>query len=254
MSIQVFLYGEKEVLYQAAMKTIRGTSLGADMVRDIEASKNRVKIKAGQSNECIPVDVGPSAVSKLCYEGVVDNNSLHEILQRIVNTEAFSDPRVLRAMAKGEVQAIQNLNTKERSVAKAEWNGVSRGKVAYYLIKYLKPGLGADAIVSWNPAKQTASENGSPDLPWDKRPPWIGLAHELVHAWRMVTGRCVFSPADTACTIYEERMTVGIAPYDDGEPYTENYFRAHSAAPERRTFYNDDSKVKDLKLGQKYPR
>lgn len=41
------------------------------------------------------------------------------------------------------------------------------------------------------------------------RPDFIALGHELVHAWRAVTGRAIFNSQDH---LHDEHMTVGLTP------------------------------------------
>jgi hypothetical protein len=61
---------------------------------------------------------------------------------------------------------------------------------------HLTPGLGTGAWVVWDPLLESVCT----DLPaekraaWMDRPPWIALAHELIHGWRLVTGRCPNDP------------------------------------------------------------
>jgi hypothetical protein len=57
------------------------------------------------------------------------------------------------------------------------------------------------------------------------RPPAIGLAHELCHAWRNAVGQRLFDDAISCGLDDDEVMTTGISPYQY-EKYSENLFRS----------------------------
>ena len=93
-------------------------------------------------------------------------------------------------------------------------------------------GSGSSSTINFNPDRtQIGSET------WEKRPPAIGLAHELVHAAHAASGSIRMNPVDDDNRIdasdpskivqqpAEEVRTVGIYPYD-GEPYSENSIRS----------------------------
>jgi hypothetical protein len=63
------------------------------------------------------------------------------------------------------------------------------------------------------------------DVEGTTRPPAIGLAHELCHAWRNVTGQRFFEDATRAGVDDDEVMTTGFPPYEN-EVISENMFRA----------------------------
>jgi hypothetical protein len=48
-------------------------------------------------------------------------------------------------------------------------------------------GAGSDSQITYGIAK-TILYDGS--LPWEQRPPIVGLWHELIHAWNAATGTC----------------------------------------------------------------
>jgi type VI secretion system secreted protein VgrG len=97
------------------------------------------------------------------------------------------------------------------------------------------PGKGADSTVSFSPDKNSTSKG--------KRPPAIGLAHELIHAAHNAKGTRDASmvdndkkpdPADPSKIAQhkkEEIRTVGIAPFDK-EPYSENSLRSEWPQPQ----------------------
>ncbi len=114
------------------------------------------------------------------------------------------------------------------------------GLIGYHIMDHLTPGSGTGAWVVWEPLLESVGT----DLPaekraaWMDRPPWIALAHELIHGWRLVTGRCVFKPGPIE-EYYEEAMTVGLPPYDQCR-FTENRLRHLNGLP-LRTFYGESN-------------
>jgi hypothetical protein len=84
------------------------------------------------------------------------------------------------------------------------------------------------------------------------RPSWIALAHELIHAWRLVRGCCVFRPSAVSEYYYEEAMTVGLPPYDKCR-FTENHFRRTKGLP-LRTFYGEDTRNQSMRAAAKHAR
>ena len=95
-----------------------------------------------------------------------------------------------------------------------------------------KPGSGSNSTVSFNPDRANI---GAED--WQKRPPAVGLAHELVHASHAANGTVDLKsvdndsrpdPADPTKMVQEKQeevRTAGIPPYDK-EPFSENSIRA----------------------------
>src|SRR5262249_11047147 len=124
--------------------------------------------------------------------------------------------------------------------------------IGYHLMNELTPGPGTSAIVVWDPAVTDVSGAVDPSkrAPWMTRPAWIALAHELIHAWRLVTGRCVFAPMIRGEDYYEEAMTGGLPPYD-GCKFTENRFRQAKGLP-LRAFYGPSSQAQSVRAQTKY--
>jgi hypothetical protein len=84
-----------------------------------------------------------------------------------------------------------------------------------------KSGAGCKASCVWNPNIFNTPNGG--------RPPFIGLAHELIHCYHMVTG--TMKQGYDA----EEEFTVGIGPYTDNW-ITENKIRAEHNVPLRTQY------------------
>ena len=87
---------------------------------------------------------------------------------------------------------------------------------------WLRPGEGSNSGIYLNPDGQVSCV-GERGMAW--RPPGIGVAHELCHAWRNATGNRLFDDAQACGLDDDEVMTTGIPPYS-AEVYTENKFRA----------------------------
>ena len=91
---------------------------------------------------------------------------------------------------------------------------------------YLQPGRGTTCTIGFDPAQTYPC---AVDPARKNRPPLIGLAHEMVHAWRAMTGRNLYI-TNTNFDI-EEVITTGFPPYNS-EQFSENLFRAQYTGPE----------------------
>ena len=88
-----------------------------------------------------------------------------------------------------------------------------------------KEGVASNATIRYNPASWSPVpllraglplDNGVEPEEWMRRPPAIGLAHELIHAWRFMTG--------TRADGEHEEQAIGLGEFSD-EAFTENRFR-----------------------------
>lgn len=136
------------------------------------------------------------------------------------NTEAYqyaSKQNLLPLAHKKEEQ-----KQLEKDACRTKVSSLQRGLIAYHIMDHLTPGPGTGAQVLWNPSSDRICGDLSADkrAAWMDRPAWIALAHELIHGWRLVTGRCVFQPGGIE-GYWEEAMTVGLPPYDRCR-FTEN--------------------------------
>ena len=89
-----------------------------------------------------------------------------------------------------------------------------------FLRPWLKPGTGAASRIDFNADRMEACTGDRKT----RRPPAIGLAHELCHAWRNAVGQRLFLDRDECGLDDDEVMTTGFPPYEY-EKYTENRFR-----------------------------
>src|SRR3954447_480055 len=78
------------------------------------------------------------------------------------------------------------------------------------------PGAGSDVRIDYDPSLEVLGDGSQA---WMHRPPAIGLAHELVHAWTGMNG--TRAPDEDA----SERQAEGVGEFAD-DAFTENRFRA----------------------------
>ncbi|MFX1675528.1 M91 family zinc metallopeptidase [Paraburkholderia sp. A2WS-5] len=245
---------------EESLAQIRSTDIGSSLLDDIERASNEVLIFQAApvvGNKCRQKDASIKACRAACYEEVLDFPSLadkvskqgkgHPAMRKLYKFcvpeasggeqgayrhTASARPLPLAHKKPGEQRAS------EEAASPFKVSSLQRGLIGYHIMDHLTPGAGTGADVLWDPT----SDGVCRDLPADKRaawmdrPPWIALVHELIHAWRLVTGRCVFEPGGIE-EYWEEAMTVGLPPYD-GCRYTENRFRQAKALP-LRTFYGE---------------
>jgi hypothetical protein len=95
-------------------------------------------------------------------------------------------------------------------------------KLIRVLRPWLRPGTGAGSAIFFDPDNRLSC--GNDGAPAD-RPPLIGLAHELCHAWRNSSGMRLFDDAMACHLPDDEVMTTGIPPYLY-EQFSENLFRS----------------------------
>jgi len=89
-----------------------------------------------------------------------------------------------------------------------------------FLRPWMRPGTGGGSRINFNPDGKLGCMGDK----MMKRPPAIGLAHELCHAWRNAIGQRLFDDATSCGLDDDEVMTTGIPPYQY-EKYSENLFR-----------------------------
>jgi len=223
---------EKEIWQRQtaeALDRIRRNKHGAGLLKEIEETVNEVQIfKAAQSEN-----------SSTWVEGIAPA-MMYESLQ----TESSLMRTVKVALAHGcPTQKLHNLVTKygagiwnpdDWSVKDWTLNEIGDQLLKCELEMYdcLRPGKGVNCFIRWNPDNDFVGDKAkfdlnAPENRWRMRPSWIGLAHELIHAWRYLTGRCIFSNrSNTEQPKLSEWLTVGLRPVDQGK-FTENGIRSH---------------------------
>jgi hypothetical protein len=110
-----------------------------------------------------------------------------------------------------------------------------RDDLVRILKPWCEPGAGAASKVFFNPDKLWSCDQ---DQEGTVRPPAIGLAHELCHAWRNSVGMRFFDDRQMSSLDDDEVMTTGFPPYLN-EKFSENLFRSQwkAAELEMRTDY-----------------
>ena len=97
-----------------------------------------------------------------------------------------------------------------------------RDDLVRILKPWCEPGKGAASKVFFNPDKEWSCDQ---DQTVTMRPPAIGLAHELCHAWRNSVGLRCFDDRQACSLDDDEVMTTGMPPYLN-EEISENLFRS----------------------------
>jgi hypothetical protein len=131
-----------------------------------------------------------------------------------------------RRLVAAELQVMIEKVADGKKTSQTLFNG-PRGqyKVGDQLVRFLWPwlraGAGNSSQIEFNPDIMLGcmGENN-----YQKRPPVIGLAHELCHAWRNAVGQRLFDDAVSCGLDDDEVMTTGFPPYQY-EKYSENKFR-----------------------------
>ncbi|MBN3761716.1 M91 family zinc metallopeptidase [Burkholderia sp. Ac-20365] len=250
-----------------SLAQIRSTEVGASLLDDIQHARHEVLILRAApvaGNKCGQQDPSKIAAEAACYTEVLSYQSLwgkinqltsagritpqHPAIKKFMkfyapqdkggNKEAYQYTRNLKGFPLAHKEVNQR-ETEEAASTRAV-SSLQRGLIAYHIMDELTPGSGTAAEVWWNPSLDRVLDN-LPDekrAAWMDRPAWIALAHELIHGWRMVTGRCVFQAVGIE-SYWEEAMTVGLPPYD-GCRFTENHLR-HAKALPLRNFYGEET-------------
>jgi len=213
-----------EVLsYESLWEKINKLTSTGKIARNHPAVKKFMKFYA-------PENAGGRSSEYTFAEGEGKNKVVYPIAHKSQDQAHTTDSTLRDQIARGQ------------GTAKAESNVqfLQYGLVAYYIMDHLTPGLGTGAWAVWDPLLESVSTDLATErrAAWMDRPPWIALAHELIHAWRLVTGQCVFRPGGIE-EYYEEAMTVGLPPYDQCR-FTENRLR-HSKGLPLRNFYGEST-------------
>lgn len=147
------------------------------------------------------------------------------LLKTIAAKCAFSDKSVFIAHGASSVAGTMGDpheaygHTQTRTTADADGNVVTD---SFYV-----PGAGQSASLAWDP--------DDPGPPYAPRPSFIGLAHELIHAYLILHGLQYQSVNNTMGLAINEARVVGLGRFNN-EPFTENAIRAeHNGNP--RTQY-----------------
>jgi Effector protein len=275
--------------FDLACNEIGSCRIGMKLLEEIEAAARELRIvKAGegQANSCVPEPQTEIAKDAACYREVLGFGALKARMDTLTDAGLLKpDHAAVRKFTKfcgpqsGHSATVKsykiplahkpkdgrehstddilrtriNLFEEKKDIREAVGfvTSLQRGLIAYHIMEHLTPGPGTGAYVVWNPdAKRAGGDQGGERAAWMDRPNWVALAHELIHGWRLVTGRCVFRPEARVEDYYEEAMTVGLPPYDACR-FTENRFRQAQAMP-LRTFYGPKTKLQSEHAQKKH--
>lgn len=135
---------------------------------------------------------------------------------RLLDRAEQLNPRFTRAMISG-LMGIPPLWLAEMEAGTRPIPDNEYYRLCLYLYDFLTPGLGCSAEM-----RVVFTQESLPNEPL-----WIIVAHELVHAWRIMMGRRIFEGGWE-----EEAMTTGLPPFSTMK-YTENRIRVEGSLPAR---------------------
>ncbi len=222
----------EELTYSLGQANARGLSLKM-IAKRLSAGVSVVTTSAAENVKVVPQD-GPTIFDsrKFNKQGVGVLKKGAPVLKSTA-LEPKEVEEMLTKLAAGTVKRDWLINTKRAGRSLGDdlirlLNNPQRGQ------EFLRRGAGAGSKVSFDPTRRQSC--------WGdvlvERPPSIGLAHELIHAWRNAVGLRLYKVKnDNPACPDDEVMTVGMPPYSY-EYFTENLIRAKWAERlEMRTAY-----------------
>jgi Effector protein len=150
--------------------------------------------------------------------------------QKIIEraSRRYSDPFKMLSQLTG----INLIELFQMSKGKKPIDDSTYFKICVYFYEFLQPGPGCNTAVRLEFDVGLADTKGGRNYKKsvDAVEPRIMLAHELIHAWRMMKGRRIVRRGWE-----EEAMTVGLA-FAAGWPITENRLRMEAGQPRRSSY------------------
>jgi hypothetical protein len=221
------------------LDAIKSTKTGGQLLEAIKASGHKVKIYRTKGlDDGNYQGGGDDALAMVVPFGKVHDDGtteLHRVLERAcedlsgrTKVQKFfgigrAKPRYMDRDAVARLAGISSSDLKAAEAGKKALPKKADERLKVHLYDFLTPGGGDDCYVVFNHKKTNLNPAHQRFLPeshdWKNRPPGIALAHELIHAWRVVVGRVLF-----AYGWEEEAMTVGLPPFSS-MPFTENRVR-----------------------------
>lgn len=271
----------------AALQLIEGIPLGAELLREMRGAKNTVdivKTSPEQGNKCVFANNDAKSYDAACYKEIFlktqeleqrikDGSIAKNKYEKFFGADSIHNDRYKSDLTKNTYQVpvahktrrdLHATDTNFRDAFKlfdgsadsindvnsagGKINLLQKGIICYHMMESLTQGPGADAVVAWDPQLAELPNDGHETYDWMRRPTWLALGHELIHAWRIATGQCVFHPSVPE-DYYEEAMTVGLPPYN-GCKFTENRFREVKGEA-HRGFYGISTKARSDYARQK---
>ncbi len=224
-----------------ALDALRKTKTGNALIEAIDATGHRVDIYRGWDKDTGNSQGGDSATSGV--DMFVDLNTKYKTggtELKVVLERACMDlskrsslkkffgigkamPRFLGMDGVAKLVGVGTKDLEAMASGKTVIPPHVDAKLRVYLYDFLTPGTGESCHVTFNHKRDNLSPAHKRYLPsshiWANRPPAIGLGHELVHAWRVASGRVLFKYGWE-----EEAMTVGLPPFGN-MPFSENRIR-----------------------------
>lgn len=228
----------------AALRSINDLPSGRMMLEEINKSGNLVTI-GGTSAERADLPRGEQLTNS-CYSAETAAqfyqpiNSPATLTAALTRAAGFLKTKVSPAASEefllGKLRdlAASYCSTLMWNDSRAPWsngwqiasvtiNSANESFLKFALESFLVAGGGAPATIRWHPdstqfatnmkkkVEQSVNARGEPGLgsAFTERPTYFGLAHELIHAWRAVTGRSIFGTQDM---LHDEHVTVGLLP------------------------------------------
>jgi hypothetical protein len=250
---------------KACLDELKKLACGAQMFTEIDASGHVVSIYRTKGledgNACgggdpvkmtvQPLDGkysdGTTVLSSVLDQASQDMSGRSK-LQRFFNL-GKAKPRFLKRDAIARLVGSTASDIEAMEKGKKTIPPLIDARLRSYLYHFLIPGGGDSRYVMFNHKRDNLSPQHKQYLPashtWQHRPPAIALGHELIHAWRGLSGLKLF--------VYgweEEAMTVGLPPFSFME-FTENKFRVQYGGLAIRPDYQNIGKKTTLTDGQK---
>ncbi|MBO9642468.1 MAG: hypothetical protein J7603_05020 [Pseudacidovorax sp.] len=226
---------------RTALDDLRRTRTGNELIQAIDASGHRVDIYRGWSKDTGNSQGGDSGTPGIdmfvaldtvhgngeTELGVVLGRACADMSKRSALKKFFgigkAAPRFLSMDGVSKLIGIGLKDLEAMALGRKAIPAPVDAKLRVYLYDFLTPGKGESCRVTFNHRRDNLSAEHKKYLPsshtWAHRPPAIGLGHELVHAWRVVSGRVLFTYGWE-----EEAMTVGLPPFGNMK-FSENRIR-----------------------------
>jgi hypothetical protein len=249
---------------QACLDSLKRLATGARLLAAIDESGHEVEIYRTWDITGGNAQGGSDSDEMvLAFDEVLDDGKtvLHHVLNAAsqdmsgrTRLQKFlkmgkSKPRFLNRDAIARLVGIRASDFEQMEKGKKEIPASVDARLRSYLYGFLLPGEGCDCYVQFNHLRDNLSPEHKKYLPsshnWQNRPPAIALGHELVHAWRSMTGMVLFDYGWE-----EEAMTVGLPPFTFME-YNENKLRVEYGGLAVRPDYQNIRTKTPLTDGQK---
>jgi len=223
---------------KACLDEIKRLAAGAQLLTEIDASGHEVKIyrtkditegnsQGGSDDKEMvqPLNAkysdGTTVLSRVLGEACQDLSGRSKF-QKFFNL-GKAKPRFLKRDAIARLVGISGSDLEAMEKGKKPIPPLVDARLRSYLYDFLIPGEGCSCYVEFNHKRDNLSDEHRQYLPmthtWEHRPPAIALGHELIHAWRAMSGMVLFDYGWE-----EEAMTVGLPPFSYME-FTENKLR-----------------------------